>query len=156
MADRVAVFNHGRLEQFGPPSEIYDRPATLFVNTFVGAANVLAGVVARSEGENVKIALDGGGGEVAGRSMQGELAAGTRVFVCIRPEHIRRAPEGLPGTIEMSLPLGASVVHEVRLANGSSVKLSESRAAGAPAIPAGSPVSVAPSSPQLVNIFRQN
>jgi putative spermidine/putrescine transport system ATP-binding protein len=36
MADRVAVINHGRLEQFAPPTSIYDRPATRFVNMFVG------------------------------------------------------------------------------------------------------------------------
>ena len=46
MADRVAVFNQGRLEQFGTPNDIYDRPASLFVNSFVGTANLLPGKVA--------------------------------------------------------------------------------------------------------------
>jgi putative spermidine/putrescine transport system ATP-binding protein len=155
MADRVAVFNQGRLEQFGTPSEIYDQPATLFVNTFVGAANVLGGTVAAVNGNSVKVALEGGG-DIVGRAMQEGIAAGARVVVCIRPEHIRRASDGLAGTIEMSLPLGASVVHEVRLASGTAIKLSEPRAAGAPAVPAGSPVSIEAVSPQLVNVFRQN
>lgn len=155
MADRVAVFNQGRLEQFGTPSEIYDQPATLFVNTFVGAANVLAGTVSMTQGETVKVALDGGG-EIVGRSMQGDLETSKRVAVCVRPEHIRRASEGLAGTIEMSLPLGSSVVHEIRLGNGMTIKCSEPRAAGATAAPAGSQVSIAPSSPQHVNVFRQN
>src|SRR6266446_3695814 len=39
MADRVAVLNQGRLEQYGPPTEVYDMPRSLFVNTFVGTAN---------------------------------------------------------------------------------------------------------------------
>src|SRR5205807_6304848 len=34
MADRVAVLNAGRLEQYGPPTEVYDQPRSLFVNTF--------------------------------------------------------------------------------------------------------------------------
>ena len=42
MADRVAVINLGRLEQFAPPNDVYDSPATLFVNRFVGASNALA------------------------------------------------------------------------------------------------------------------
>ena len=42
MADRVAVFSQGRIEQVGTPEEVYDRPATAFVAGFVGAANILA------------------------------------------------------------------------------------------------------------------
>ncbi|WP_428029088.1 ABC transporter ATP-binding protein [Ancylobacter sp.] len=41
MADRVAVFNEGRIVQVGPPEEVYERPATRFVARFVGSANVL-------------------------------------------------------------------------------------------------------------------
>ena len=37
MADRIAVMNGGIIEQFGPPQEIYDRPATLFVADFIGS-----------------------------------------------------------------------------------------------------------------------
>ena len=43
MADRVAVLNQGRLEQYAPPTEVYDNPNSLFVNTFVGTANMLPG-----------------------------------------------------------------------------------------------------------------
>ena len=46
MSDRVAVFNHGRVEQVGPPRALYARPRTPFVAGFVGTANVLAGAVA--------------------------------------------------------------------------------------------------------------
>jgi putative spermidine/putrescine transport system ATP-binding protein len=41
MCDRVAVMNHGRIEQVGTPSEVYERPATRFVAGFVGSVNVL-------------------------------------------------------------------------------------------------------------------
>src|SRR5436853_5919715 len=43
LADRVAVMSHGQVEQFAKPDEIYDRPATLFVATFVGTASLLRG-----------------------------------------------------------------------------------------------------------------
>ena len=42
MADRVAVFNEGKVAQVGTPTEIYDRPATRFVANFVGSSNVLS------------------------------------------------------------------------------------------------------------------
>jgi putative spermidine/putrescine transport system ATP-binding protein len=41
MSDRLAVFNEGRIEQVGPPREVYERPATEFVAGFVGVSNVL-------------------------------------------------------------------------------------------------------------------
>jgi putative spermidine/putrescine transport system ATP-binding protein len=41
MSDRIAVFNHGRIEQIGPPTEVYEHPETEFVAGFVGISNVL-------------------------------------------------------------------------------------------------------------------
>jgi putative spermidine/putrescine transport system ATP-binding protein len=46
MSDRLAVFNHGKIEQVGSPAEVYERPATGFVAGFVGVSNVLEGDVA--------------------------------------------------------------------------------------------------------------
>src|SRR5258706_3426335 len=50
LGDRVAVLNAGHLEQAGAPDELYERPATLFVATFVGRANVFRGASARALG----------------------------------------------------------------------------------------------------------
>jgi putative spermidine/putrescine transport system ATP-binding protein len=41
MSDRLAVFNEGRIEQVGPPAEVYEQPANAFVSDFVGVSNVL-------------------------------------------------------------------------------------------------------------------
>jgi len=46
MSDRVAVFNEGRIEQVGTPAEIYERPYTDFVASFVGTSNILTGALA--------------------------------------------------------------------------------------------------------------
>ncbi len=55
MADQIAVMNRGVIEQFGPPQEIYDRPASMFVADFIGspAMNFLHSIagVARGAGE---------------------------------------------------------------------------------------------------------
>lgn len=48
MSDRLAVFNHGRIEQVGSPSEIYEAPQTAFVAGFVGVSNLLSGKAAES------------------------------------------------------------------------------------------------------------
>ncbi|NYZ11511.1 sulfate ABC transporter ATP-binding protein [Azospirillum sp. RWY-5-1] len=62
LADRVAVMGHGRIEQIGTPTEVYDRPASAFVFDFLGNANKLEGVVedgvARLPG-NLSVAVRG-------------------------------------------------------------------------------------------------
>src|SRR5205807_7969570 len=45
MADTIAVMSRGRIEQLGPPEELYERPRTAFVAGFLGASNLLAGTV---------------------------------------------------------------------------------------------------------------
>src|SRR5437870_11092180 len=57
MADTIAVMNHGRVEQLGPPDELYERPRTAFVAGFLGVSNLLPGAVA---GDGA-VRLDGGG-----------------------------------------------------------------------------------------------
>jgi putative spermidine/putrescine transport system ATP-binding protein len=46
MSDRIVIFNYGRIEQLGTPSEIYEQPATEFVAGFVGTSNLLQGTAA--------------------------------------------------------------------------------------------------------------
>jgi len=48
MSDRIAVFNRGRIEQVGTPSEVYESPASEFVAGFVGTSNLLTGAVAQA------------------------------------------------------------------------------------------------------------
>jgi len=47
MSDRIAVFNEGKIEQLGPPSEIYETPASAFVAGFVGTSNLIGGELAK-------------------------------------------------------------------------------------------------------------
>ena len=152
MADRVAVINQGRLEQFAPPNDIYDRPQTRFVNQFVGTANILpARLLAQGEDGRASIA---GGPAWAVRTV-GTLQPGEDVVVCVRPEHLRLADggEGLAGNIEVSLPLGPQIVHEVRLADGQGIKVVESRSHGARLHSPGQAVTLQPAAGALFNAF---
>jgi putative spermidine/putrescine transport system ATP-binding protein len=66
MSDRLAVFNHGRIEQLGTPAEVYEHPATEFVAGFVGISNVLERDGRRFTVRPEKIQMhfeDGGNGE---------------------------------------------------------------------------------------------
>ncbi len=154
MADRVAVFNQGRLEQFASPAEVYDSPSSLFVNTFVGAANLLEGTIKHIDGPDALVVVRNGA-EIAARVTRGALAAGDAVVVCIRPEQflMSRAPGGIAATVELGLPLGATIVHELRLADGTTLKVSEPRKAGAEPLAGGTPVYVSPASPRAATVF---
>jgi putative spermidine/putrescine transport system ATP-binding protein len=154
MADRVAVLNHGRLEQFASPTEIYDRPATLFVNRFVGTANLLTGTLVAAAGEQGRVAL-ATGIEWPVRIPGRKLAAGSAVQVCVRPEQLRLVDtgDGLTGTIELSMPLGAQIVHEIRLTAGTAIKVVEARAAGARQHTPGTAIGLVPADGALVTVF---
>jgi putative spermidine/putrescine transport system ATP-binding protein len=67
MSDRLAVFNHGRIEQLGTPAEVYERPATEFVAGFVGVSNLVRGPLA--------VALTGRPGTFSVRPEKIRLAA---------------------------------------------------------------------------------
>ncbi len=92
MSDRVAVMNHGVLEQVGKPEDVYRRPQTSFVADFVGAANRLTARIVAVEGERYRIAVDGVGERSA--AGPGGLAPGRRAMLVVRPEDVRLGTAG--------------------------------------------------------------
>ena len=88
LSDRIAVMNEGRIEQVGPPEEIYREPATQFVAEFIGDTNLLDGrVVERDDGP---VALVGG---EDGFAVPAPGRSGA-VTVSVRPEDFRLSPAG--------------------------------------------------------------
>jgi multiple sugar transport system ATP-binding protein len=101
LADRIVVFNGGRIEQVGPPLELYHEPDNLFVAGFLGAPtmNFLAGELRHSEAGRAAIGLSRGGALVEA-AVAAPPAPGSRVTVGIRPEHlVTDAPGGIPATV---------------------------------------------------------
>jgi spermidine/putrescine transport system ATP-binding protein len=91
MSDRVAVMNRGQLEQVGRPEDVYRRPRTAFVASFVGLANRLTGRIASAApGERYAVDLDHLGRRLAHGPVG--LAAGASVLVVVRPEDLRLTP----------------------------------------------------------------
>jgi putative spermidine/putrescine transport system ATP-binding protein len=81
MSDRIAVFNAGRIEHVGTPTEVYFRPRSRFVASFIGDSNLLEGHVGADGAIDVpefgRVAIERGG-----------LARGARVLLLLRPESI--------------------------------------------------------------------
>ena len=121
LGHRIAVLKDGRLEQVGTPSDLYQRPATTFVATFIGSpsmtllpARVIGGGLGLDAGVLTLPAVPGLSGY--------RLADGCRVIVGIRPESIR-PPGAVPevraapvsGEVVVVEPLGAQVHVQLRL-----------------------------------------
>jgi ABC-type Fe3+/spermidine/putrescine transport system ATPase subunit len=104
LGDRVAVLESGRLEQLGTAEELYERPASLFVATFVGRANVLRGPAARAFGGG-----EGGGG--GGGMKDGEV-------IVVRPERLAFAAAGVPAVVRERRYTGAAAFFLVETDGG--------------------------------------
>jgi putative spermidine/putrescine transport system ATP-binding protein len=86
ISDRVAVMYGGRIEQVGPPSEMYGSPATPFVAEFIGTMNRLEGTVLDDAGN-----VDHVGSRLTIESARGRVK-GERVLVLVRPESLKLQP----------------------------------------------------------------
>ncbi len=88
LADRVAIMRNGRVEQVGEPHQVYRNPATPFVRDFLGRAIKLRGLVEKRDGVTaVRLGADGDVLSVS-ESRAGDVKAGDRVEVSIRPEFV--------------------------------------------------------------------
>jgi multiple sugar transport system ATP-binding protein len=105
MAHRIVVMYEGRIQQVGPPLELYDRPANVFVAGFIGSptmnfVNAVAVAVA-AEAPTAALA-DGSRLRLAARG----LTTGQELTLGLRPEHLSLAGSGLAGEVLVIEPLG--------------------------------------------------
>jgi spermidine/putrescine transport system ATP-binding protein len=114
MSDRIAVMNHGRIEQVNAPEEIYERPATTFVAGFIGVSNLMPGEVTSADAGRGRVRLDTG---VEFEAAIDGIGAGERCHAVVRPEKLIITPAGEPipdgqpsveGMVEASVYLGTS------------------------------------------------
>ena len=104
IADVIAVMNSGRIEDIGPPKRVYLKPRTRFTATFMGENNLVDGRVKASKGGKVTIESKWGSLELSG-----EAGPGEKVYLSIRPEHIRVDAVASADFI----PLGEIAIEEV-------------------------------------------
>jgi multiple sugar transport system ATP-binding protein len=111
MADRIVVMNAGRIEQIGRPLELYDRPANLFVASFLGSPsmNFAEGVVVnRTQGSGLALKL-ADGGEIVLEGAPASARVGAKLTLGVRPEHIETITETPDASMEVEVvePTGA-------------------------------------------------
>jgi iron(III) transport system ATP-binding protein len=117
IADRIAVFDHGRLAQVGSARDIYARPATAYVAEFIGSTNPLSGIVAKYQNDEM-LEIDSEIGMIRAKASRG--VPGDKVRLLIRPEHITlwpsdlsSAPNVFPARIETVMFTGMSTEYAV-------------------------------------------
>ncbi|MGS2590725.1 ABC transporter ATP-binding protein [Streptomyces hebeiensis] len=88
LADTVAVMNAGRVEQVGPPAELYDRPGTPFVAGFLGNSNLVEATVATTGGDEITVTAGGTALRVPAGRCPRDVARGDTLLIGVRPEKI--------------------------------------------------------------------
>ncbi len=119
LSDQVVVMNEGKVEQVGAPHDVYDRPASAFVASFIGSANVLRGQV------------KSGRASVGTHSFVAPAGAleGSTVNAFVRPHEVKlrkevgAGPEVSVGTIESLVRIGGYVRVSLRLATAESMSV---------------------------------
>lgn len=117
LSDRVVIMHEGKIQQIGPPKEIYAHPVNRFVAGFIGQVNFLESRIIRM-GSGKKAELD-----ILGKKVQAPavhtFSGGERALLVVRPESIEleaKKPDTLVGTVRQSVYLGSQMIYEVEVA----------------------------------------
>jgi spermidine/putrescine transport system ATP-binding protein len=132
LSDRIAVMNHGQIEQVGTPRDLYEKPTNLFVTNFIGQANIFDTIVI-AESNNM-ITVDILGEHLTLRNAH-RFKTGDRIHVVVRPEDMdawgsNEIPvserDGLiPGTVEEVIYKGSTVDLVIKLSNKQLISVTE-------------------------------
>ncbi|WP_135466829.1 ABC transporter ATP-binding protein [Crenalkalicoccus roseus] len=143
MADKIVVMNSGNIEQAGPPLELYDRPANLFVAGFIGspAMNMIEGRC----GPEGFLAEDGTRWPLP---PNGHAPRDGTAIYGIRPEHLRIDPAGVPATVQVVEPTGSETQVLMRAGGASLIGAFRERVSARP----GDILPVMPE-PSLIHLF---
>lgn len=133
MSDRIAIMHDGVMDQIGSPTEIYERPATKFVATFIGETNVFDGTIRSIEGGKAVIGIENGEVTSSGSVEEGDgkntgFAVNEFVTVSVRPEKMHFSPkpvEGftVPAVVRDYIYVGSVLKCIAVLPNGNEIKM---------------------------------
>ncbi len=154
VSDRIAVMNGGVIQQIDTPKNIYQRPANLFVSTFIGLSNILPGIILVKNGETSIQIQDY---TVSMDQLSQEVKDGQNIRVSVRPEEfIIRQPDGngIPGIVKSSVFLGITTHYFVTLANGQEIEVIQNSDIW-DIIPDGSDIRLAVQ-PQKINVYTED
>jgi spermidine/putrescine transport system ATP-binding protein len=124
MSDRIAVMSDGRVEQVGPPQDVYEEPTTTFVADFLGVSNLMTVAAQGESNRRCKVAL----GEFELYASNGDVSTTGETRMVIRPERVRleahqsTGENRIPGMVERVVYLGNANQVIVGLANGEKIQ----------------------------------
>lgn len=118
VSDRIAVMKEGVIQHLGTPKDIYQRPANVFVATFIGRTNIVKGTL---NGSTLKINNDY---EIEMNNIKDKTVQGS-VMLSIRPEEliINENNEGIEAYVDDSIFLGLNTHYLVHLKNGERLEI---------------------------------
>ena len=144
MSDRIAVMSNGRIEQLGPPEEVYEEPATAYVADFLGVSNLMDAWADPSPGGRSRVTL----GEFELAAERGITDSRGAVKLTIRPERARieanetTGQNHIPGMVERSVYLGNATQVIVNLGSGDRIQVLVQNSGGEVWYDSGTPVKV--------------
>ncbi len=124
VSDRIAVMNAGVIQHVGTPKNIYQRPANLFVSTFIGRSNVMKGKLEVEGGRT--FAVTGSGHRAEFTNIQEQYRQNQDIMMSVRPEEFllnRDIPDGIPATVDDCVFLGLNTHYFVHLDSGEEVEI---------------------------------
>ncbi len=128
LAHRIAVMNHGRIEQLDEPSKIYNSPKNRFVADFIGTCNLLDASVTSAGGERMRLEIAGLGS--VSQSQSEGASVGAKGVLALRPEKISIG-YAVPADAELNhfhgkvfdfLYLGDVTLYVVEMENGQRIE----------------------------------
>ncbi|MEF9894441.1 MAG: ABC transporter ATP-binding protein [Clostridia bacterium] len=130
ISDRIAVMNQGKIQHIGTPKDIYQRPANLFVATFIGKSNVLSGRTVMEDGQCYVEFMSGY--KVRATGIRPEYDQDAEVLISARPEELILRPanaapvskkDGIHALIDDSVFLGLNTHYFVTLESGEKAEI---------------------------------
>ena len=124
VSDRIAVMNAGVIQHVGKPKSIYQRPANLFVATFIGRSNVIKGKLVVDGGKTYLETLSGYRAEI--HTVRPEQQKEQEITLSVRPEEFlldRDSTEGISAIVDDCVFLGLNTHYFVHLSSGEEVEI---------------------------------
>ena len=124
VSDRIAVMNAGVIQHIGTPKSIYQRPANLFVATFIGRSNVIKGKLVVENGKTFLETLSGYRAEIV--TVRPEQQKAQDIVLSVRPEEFlldRDSTEGISAVVDDCVFLGLNTHYFVHLSSGEEVEI---------------------------------
>jgi len=154
VSDRIAVMEAGTIQHIGTPKDIYQRPANLFVSTFIGRSNVLKGeLVVRNGTPFMKL----GDYEAPMVNVQTDHIKNQAITISVRPEELlmeKGGADGIKAIVDDSVFLGLNTHYFMHLEDGTEVESIQESTIDS-IIPSGSAIRITVNT-EKVNLFTQD